>query len=742
MAVNLSPYGGVGAQFLDNSGNVLTGGKIFTYAAGTTTNQVTYTTSAGNIPHSNPIILDASGRVPSGGEIWLTDGLSYKFILRDANDVLIATYDNVTGINSNFVAFTNQQEIQTATAGQTVFNLTTMTYQPATNSLTVFVDGVNQYGPGAQYAYVETDSDTVTFVNGLHVGAEVKFTTSQLNSNASQSNAFQVSYTPPFTGSVATNVGDKLAQTISVMDFGAVGDGVTDDTTAIQNAINAAETLSVNTSRASLSPLLRSSFPLVMLYFPAGKYLVSSQLDVGAISSRYHWYGDNALIFANAGTMAVDYLIKATGAYDAIFENIAFGSTEIGCLEFDCPNVSSAMVLIKECNFVGNTDATTHGTAIKYTNQSSILTVKDCLFNNVQYPFQWVSGDFTTFEGCWFDCASLATYSNDTGYFNSVGATLSIENCLFAGGPGASGTRIAYINCTNDIELTVRKTRVTFETGGGPLINWQVPFDAANGSFVRSGFTIDDCLVSPRGQNETYGATTATPLVRLYTMPNRMHFANLSWRNSVQGVLGVAPTTTLTALYASAQTQIASYTQTSYSYVNCVGNSMYFVPTSDLLVHKQWLELFNIFDYGFQPVTAGSEQTNKYQTFFTGNSFANVFQVSGWVDMSPGAQFSKQWLVSVTYNASTGNYAFVTNILDTVGAVNSRNVTLTPKFYNIGTAAYTDTIAITEDLTDYLLAFDITSISAVEFICDPLYVRPMQAFNKVNGFFGTPRQSF
>jgi hypothetical protein len=250
MAVNLSPVGGVAAQFFDNSGNVLTGGKLYTYLAGTTTPAVTYTTSAGNVPWSNPIILDAAGRVSGSGEIWLVDASQYKFILRDNNDVLIATYDNINGINSNFVAFTNQQEIQTATAGQTVFNLSTVQYQPGTNSLSVFVDGVNQYGPGAQYAYIETDADTVTFVNGLHVGALVKFTTSQLNSSGASVDAQQVSYTPPFTNSVATNVEVKLSQYVSVEDFGAAGDGVADDTIAFQNA--AAYIRSINGGTLSL----------------------------------------------------------------------------------------------------------------------------------------------------------------------------------------------------------------------------------------------------------------------------------------------------------------------------------------------------------------------------------------------------------------------------------------------------------------------------------------------------------
>lgn len=138
MAVNLSPVGGVAAQFFTSTGAVLTGGKLYTYAAGTTTPVATYTTSAGNTPWTNPVVLDAAGRVPGSGEIWLTNGLIYKFVLKDSNDVLIATYDNIVGINSG----TSTVENFTGTGSQTTFILAGAPQNE--DSTNVFISGVYQ----------------------------------------------------------------------------------------------------------------------------------------------------------------------------------------------------------------------------------------------------------------------------------------------------------------------------------------------------------------------------------------------------------------------------------------------------------------------------------------------------------------------------------------------------------------------------------------------------------------------
>ena len=216
MSVFLSPLGGAGAQFFDNNGVILTGGKIYTYAAGTSTPQTSYTSSSGATAHANPIVLDSAGRVP-GGEIWLTDGLVYKFVIETSAAVLLGTYDNISGIN------------------------------------------------------------------------------------AVQLNAEFVVYDPPFTGGVATTVEDKLAQYVSVKDFGAVGDGVTDDTAAIQAALN-----------TNLSVLL-----------PVGNYYVT---DMVLMNNGQKLYGEGRTV--SMFIIKNDFNLLADGV-------IQIGSAEPGAEIYD-----------------------------------------------------------------------------------------------------------------------------------------------------------------------------------------------------------------------------------------------------------------------------------------------------------------------------------------------------------------------------------------------------------------------
>jgi hypothetical protein len=164
MAVFLSPVGGVAAQFFNNSGVILSGGKLYSYAAGTTTPKATYTSSSGVTAHTNPIILDSAGRVP-GGEIWLTS-TAYKFLLTDSTNVLIATYDNISGIGVGF--------------GISSFNVQNFTGDGAT---TAFI--LSSASLGINYTFV--------YINGVY---------QQKNSYTIASTTLTFSQAPPLTSTV------------------------------------------------------------------------------------------------------------------------------------------------------------------------------------------------------------------------------------------------------------------------------------------------------------------------------------------------------------------------------------------------------------------------------------------------------------------------------------------------------------------------------------------------------------
>jgi hypothetical protein len=177
--------------------------------------------------------------------------------------------------NASTGLIAQQREKQTATNGQTVVTLTGLSYFPNSNNLSVYVNGVKYY---VGDAYAETSSTQVTFVEPLVEGDRLEFVTNEAVANQ-VGDAANVSYLPAGTGAVATTVQAKLRESVSVKDFGAVGDGVADDTAAIQAALNAGSSTGAP------------------VYLPPGTYLISSTLTIQA---GVRFFGANGRLTGSA----------------------------------------------------------------------------------------------------------------------------------------------------------------------------------------------------------------------------------------------------------------------------------------------------------------------------------------------------------------------------------------------------------------------------------------------------------
>jgi len=181
-------------QFFGTDGLPLVGGKLYTYAAGTTTPIATYTDHTQDNLNTNPVILDSNGQAG----VWLTDSITYKYTLTDADDVPLFTVDYVSvPVTTNSFAspppigsdipnvgtFTDLNVVELMTlegTGAAILNVGTTGERPADpedgmvryNSTTSKFEGYNGAWGALGGGATGGGSDTVFFENSLVVAQD------------------------------------------------------------------------------------------------------------------------------------------------------------------------------------------------------------------------------------------------------------------------------------------------------------------------------------------------------------------------------------------------------------------------------------------------------------------------------------------------------------------------------------------------------------------------------------------
>ena len=495
MSVTLSLFAGVGAQFLDNNGAILSSGLIYTYTAGTTTPLTTYTTNLGTVAQPNPIVLDSAGRIP-GGELWLTTGYGYKFVTKDSNGVLIGTYDNVPSSAQppiiNDASSISYEQGTSTTAGSFIVGVTYLiTFLGTTNFQTIGASA-NQIG--------------ILFIaTGVGSGTG--------------------------TAQRSETVEAKLRQTVSIVDFGAVGNGTTDDTLAIQSAINTGKNVYV--PQASVS------------------YLVTG-LTINTQSQTIYGDGGNSLFkLANGSNKS---LVTVSASYVTLRN-----------LGMDCNKANQSTIV------------DSFGSGV-WTTGVSNLTVSNCnIFNPIR---NGIASSFSN-QNCLYENNKISN-AGFTGIYN-VNSSFPLSNSIITGntivspvqdGIGTPGIQDCTIS--NNIIITPGVAAIALESYStntvisGNTIKGTGLTDTSNGIQLNDGYNITVIGNSVNGCG--YGTVS-------------------SGTNTVTNSVSIIGNTYYQCGNNDAAIEIQGGFITSASYLNCYnigatvsGNSIYNSPNAGILV--------------------------------------------------------------------------------------------------------------------------------------------------------------
>jgi hypothetical protein len=205
----------------------------------------------------------------------------------NSNDILNANEINTSSLRLNgvLVSASGEVDVTSSIMSSDVFTgngsttVYTLSFAPFIKDNTqIYIDGV--YQNKITYA---TSGNTLTFTEAPPLNSAIEVMVARILTDVGTADAGSVTYTQGGSGSVQTTVQAKLQESLSVKDFGATGDGVADDTTAILAAIaylgSNARSLLV-TSPLKISSNITFSLNTQVVFVNGGKFVGTTGSEI------------------------------------------------------------------------------------------------------------------------------------------------------------------------------------------------------------------------------------------------------------------------------------------------------------------------------------------------------------------------------------------------------------------------------------------------------------------------------
>ena len=352
----------------------------------------------------------------------------------------------------------------TATAGQTAF--TVPSYTVGANTIFIYVNGQYQY---IADSYIETSATVITFSTGLNLDDEFYYVINQVAATTGVvGGANLIEYTPNIAGGVKRLLQAKLEEVISVKDFGAIGDGATDDTTAIQAAVDYA------------APLGRS------VYFPKGTYNIADHilLPAGGDMSLLGEGKYVSILKATAETTETNggfFVLIGTGAEDIVIRDmtIEVDHATYTSIDYAVYIENAKTFLTEDCVYDGGAIVSCYVVTGNVNSIANRCHVQNYASGGIFFK----SADYQLIETCSADGSGVGSPLQCQGSENTV---QHILHCTVDGGvqgpqirQGASGS--------------MRGNRLRNQTSKGLVVGAdQRSFDVSDNWIIRDDGTTSD----------------------------------------------------------------------------------------------------------------------------------------------------------------------------------------------------------------------------------------------------------